>query len=137
KGEGDEVFAGTINNEGAFEFRATRPADDTTLARIIRMVEEAQSRRAPSEQWVESFARYYTPAMMLLALLIAVVPPLFAGDWGGWFYQALVILVIACPCALVISTPVSIVAGLTRAARSGVLIKGGAFLEAPSRLRAL
>jgi Cd2+/Zn2+-exporting ATPase len=138
KEEGDEVFAGTINNEGAFEFRSTKPADDTTLARIIRMVEEAQSRRAPTEQWVERFARYYTPAMMLFAVLIAVVPPLFlGGGWSRWFYEALVILVIACPCALVISTPVSIVAGLTRAARNGVLIKGGAYLEAPARLRAL
>ncbi|MDX9975034.1 MAG: heavy metal translocating P-type ATPase, partial [FCB group bacterium] len=138
KAGGDEVYAGTLNNEGAFEFRSTKPANDTTLARIIRMVEEAQSRRAPSEQWVETFARYYTPAMMLFAVLIAVVPPLvFGGDWSAWFYEALVILVIACPCALVISTPVSIVAGLTRAARSGVLIKGGAYLEAPARLRVI
>ncbi|MCE5265972.1 MAG: HAD-IC family P-type ATPase, partial [Deltaproteobacteria bacterium] len=136
--EGDEVFAGTIDEDGAIEFRVTRPASDTTIARIIRMVEEAQSRRAPAEQWVEKFALYYTPAMILLAIAIAVAPPLLAGGgWTRWFYQSLVILVIACPCALVISTPVSIVAALAAAARSGVLIKGGAFLEEAGRLKAV
>ena len=135
---GDEVFAGTINNEGAFKFRVTREADDTTLARIIHMVEEAQQRRAPTEQWVEKFARYYTPSMMMIALFIAVGFPLIrGGGWGEWFYEALVVLVIACPCALVISTPVSIVAGLSSAARNGVLIKGGAYLEAPARLKTM
>ncbi len=135
---GDEVFAGTINNEGAFEFRVARPANDTTLARIIHMVEEAQARRAPAEQWVEKFARYYTPIMFGLAIVMAVFPPLaLGGEWHRWFYQSLVVLVIACPCALVISTPVSIVAGLTSAARAGVLIKGGAYLEAPAHLKAI
>ncbi len=134
---GDEVFAGTINEDGAFEFKVTKRADDTTLARIIHMVEEAQSRRAPSEQWVQKFARYYTPAMMGVALFIALIIPLFAGDWGKWFYEGLVVLVIACPCALVISTPVSIVAGLTSAARAGVLIKGGVHLETPAQLQAI
>jgi Cd2+/Zn2+-exporting ATPase len=138
KREGDRVFAGTINGDGAFELRSSRPASETTLARIISLVEEAQSRRAPSEQWVEKFARYYTPAVLAIAALIAVVPPLLAGGgWGVWLYRALVLLVIACPCALVISTPVSIVSGLTSAARTGVLIKGGAYLEAPSRWRAM
>ncbi len=138
KKPGDSVYAGTINQQGAFTFRTTRPARDTTLARIIHLVEEAHSRRAPSEQWVERFARRYTPAMMALALAIAVVPPLwFGGAWTDWFYQGLVILVIACPCALVISTPVSIVAGLASAARAGVLIKGGVYLETPARLRAV
>jgi len=133
---GDEVFAGTINGDGAIEFRATKPASDTTLARIIHMVEEAQSRRAPSEQWVERFAHYYTPTMMILAVFIACVPPLLlGGGWTRWIYEALVVLVIACPCALVISTPVSIVAGLSAAARNGVLIKGGIHLEAPARIR--
>lgn len=138
KEAGDEVFAGTINGEGGIEFRSTKPASDTALSRIIQMVEEAQSRRAPSEQWVEKFARFYTPAMMVLALLLATVPPLaLDGQWSQSIYRALVILVIACPCSLVISTPVSIVSGLTSAARNGVLIKGGAYLEAPARLKAV
>jgi len=134
----DEVYAATINNEGAFEFRVTRAFNDTTLAHIIRMVEEAQARRSRSERWVERFARYYTPAMMGLAVLIATVPPLvLGGAWRFWFYEALVLLVIACPCALVISTPVSIVAALASAARAGVLIKGGLYIEIPARLRAV
>lgn len=138
KKPGDEVFAGTINGDGVFEFEVTRPACDTTLARLIHLVEEAQSRRAPSQQWVERFARVYTPAMMILALLVWIVPPLFFGsDWNQWLYQALVLLVIACPCALVISTPVTIIAGLTAATRAGVLVKGGSYLEAPSRIRAI
>lgn len=133
KQEGDELFAGTINGDGAIEMKSTRVAGDTTLARIISMVEEAQSRRAGSEQWVETFARYYTPLMMGFAIIIALAPPILGyGTWGTWFYQALVVLVIACPCALVISTPVSIVAGLSAAARQGVLIKGGMYLEAPA-----
>lgn len=136
KGLGDSVFAGSINESGVFEFETSKPANDTTLARIIQMVEEAQSRRAPSEQWVETFARYYTPAMMVLAFAIAVLPPLlFVQPFEPWVYKGLVLLVIACPCALVISTPVSIVAGLSAAAKAGILIKGGTFLEAPSRLR--
>ncbi len=138
KAPGEEVFAGTINETGAIEFSVTRASADTTLHRIIRMVEEAQARRAPSEQWVEKFARYYTPAMVALAVLVAVVPPLAGhGGWGTWFYEALVILVIACPCALVISTPVSIVSALASAARNGVLIKGGAFLEAAAALKVI
>jgi len=138
KGLGSEVFAGTINEEGRIEFRSTRPASDTTLSRIIRMVEEGRLRRAPAEQWVDKFARVYTPLMMLVALATFVIPPLFSGGgWAGWFYQGLVVLVIACPCALVISTPVTIVAGLGSAARNGVLIKGGAYLEAPSRIEAI
>jgi Cd2+/Zn2+-exporting ATPase len=138
KGPGDEVFAGTINGEGALVVESTKPASDTTLARIARMVGEAQSRRSPSEQWVEKFARYYTPAVMAAALLVLVVPPLaFGGAWAVWLYRALVLLVIACPCALVISTPVTIVAALASAARNGVLIKGGVYVEAPARLKAV
>lgn len=135
---GAEVFAGSINEEGAIEFTTTRLSSDTTLARIIRMVEEGRSRRAPAEQWVDRFARVYTPAMMFIALAIALLPPILTGaDWADWFYRGLVVLVIACPCALVISTPVTVVAGLGSAARNGVLIKGGAYLEAPARLKAV
>lgn len=135
---GDEVFAGTINGDGALEVESTKRAEDTTLAHIIRMVEEAQSRKAPSEQWVERFARFYTPVVMGLALAVLLIPPLaFGGAWSDWVYRALVLLVIACPCALVISTPVSIVAALTAAASHGVLVKGGLFIEVPARLRAV
>lgn len=138
KEAGDPVLAGTINGSGALEARSTRPASETTLAKMIRLVEQARSRRAPSEQWVERFARVYTPAVMALALLVAVLPPGLAGlSWETWFYRALVLLVIACPCALVISTPVSIVAALAAAARNGVLIKGGSYVEAPARLDAI
>jgi Cd2+/Zn2+-exporting ATPase len=138
KAAGDPVFAGTINGDGALEIESTKDAGDSTLAHIIRMVEEGQSRKAPSEQWVEKFARIYTPAVMALALGVLLVPPLaFGGAWGDWLYRALVLLVIACPCALVISTPVSIVAALASAARNGVLVKGGLFIEIPARLRAI
>ncbi|MEX0643569.1 MAG: heavy metal translocating P-type ATPase [Pirellulales bacterium] len=138
KGTGDEVFAGTINGDGALTIESTKDAGHTTLANIIRMVGEAHARRAPSEQWVEKFAQIYTPVVMLLALAVWLVPPLlFAQPWSTWIYNALVLLVIACPCALVIATPVSIVAALTSAARAGVLIKGGVFVEAPARLRAI
>jgi len=138
KQAGDAVFAGTVNGNGALEFKTTKAADDTTVAHIVRMVEEAQTRRSPSEQWVEKFARYYTPTVMVIALLIFLVPPLVLGQaWGDWFYRSLVLLVIACPCALVISTPVSVVAALAAAARHGVLIKGGVFIEAPARLSAV
>lgn len=137
-GQGATVFAGTINGMGAIEIITTRPASDTTLARIVRMVGEAQSKRATTEQWVERFARIYTPVVMALALAVFLVPPLLlGGSWAAWFYQALVLLVIACPCALVISTPVSIVAGLTGAARQGILIKGGVHLETPARITAI
>ena len=131
KQPGQEVFAGTINETGALDIEVTHLASDSTLARIARLVEDAQAARAPSQQWVERFAQYYTPAMMVLALALAVIPPwLFGANWDDWIYRGLVVLVIACPCALVISTPVSIVSALTAAARQGVLIKGGRFLEA-------
>jgi len=138
KEKDDEVFAGTINGEGRFVLRVTKASKDTTLAKIIHLVEEAQEQRAPSQRFVDVFAKYYTPAVMVLALLVGILPPLVGHQpWGTWFYRALVLLVIACPCALVISTPVSIVSGLTAMARKGVLIKGGAFLEAIGRLKAL
>lgn len=134
----DTVFAGTINGDGSLEVRVTQASGDTMLARIVKLVGEAQAQKAPAQRFVDVFARYYTPTVMIMALLVLMVPPLFfGGAWGVWFYRALVLLVIACPCALVISTPVSIVSGLTAMARRGVLIKGGAYLEAIGKLRAL
>ncbi len=135
---GDEVFAGSINGEAVLEIKSTKLASDTTLAHIIRMVEEAHSKRANAEQWVEKFARIYTPIVMLLALAVFAIPVLFySGVWQVWLYKSLVLLVIACPCALVISTPVSIVAALACAARQGILIKGGIYIEAPAHLNAI
>jgi Cd2+/Zn2+-exporting ATPase len=134
----DEVFAGTINGEGSLEVRVTKRSSDSMLARIIHLVEEAQGQKAPSQRFVDVFAKYYTPAVMVMALVVGLAPPLLLGGaWLTWIYRALVLLVIACPCALVISTPVSVVSGLTAMARRGVLIKGGAFLEAIGKLRAL
>ncbi len=138
KEPGAPVFAGTINGDGALEVETTKAAADTTLAHIIRMVGEASSQRAPAEQWVERFARIYTPAVLAVAVLVLLVPPLFLGGaWADWGYRALVLLVIGCPCALVISTPVTIVASLAAAAKNGVLVKGGAYMEAPARLKAI
>ena len=138
KQAGDTVYAGTLNTSGSFEFRVTAAATDTTLARIIHAVEEAQGSRAPMQRFVDTFARYYTPAVFLVALLAALVPPLFLGSaWTDAIYTALVILVIGCPCALVISTPVSIVSGMAAATRYGILIKGGMFLEQGRRLDCL
>ena len=138
KKPGDSVFAGTINGGGSLEVRVTKAAGDSTLARIIKMVEEAEEQKAPTQRFVDQFARIYTPAVFVLAIFVAVLPPLLGwGTWSEWGYRALVLLVIACPCALVIATPVSIVSGLTSLARRGVLIKGGAFLEAVGKLRAL
>ncbi len=128
---GDEVFAGTINQEGAVIIDVTKPASDSVLAGVIRLVEQAQGKSSPSERFVDRFARYYTPAVIAGATLVCVLPPLLSGgDWGTWLYRSLVLLVIACPCALVISTPVTIVSGLAASARNGVLIKGGEYLEA-------
>lgn len=138
KEPGHEVFAGTVNGDGLLEIETTKAASDTTLARIIKMVGDAGSKRAPSEKWVEKFAAVYTPIVMIFALLMLLIPPLvFGAEWADWLYRSLVLLVIACPCALVISTPVSVVASLAAAARNGVLIKGGVFVELPAKLKAI
>jgi len=138
KKPGDTIYAGSINSQGSLDVRITRLSSDSTLAHIIHLIEEAQAARAPFQTFVDRFARIYTPVVLVLAVLIAVIPPLFPGQmFGDWFYRALVLLVIACPCALVISTPVAIVSGLARGARDGILIKGGAHLENTGHLRAL
>jgi Cd2+/Zn2+-exporting ATPase len=144
KAPGDTVYAGSINGEGALEVRVTHLAADNTLSRIIRLVEDAQSSRAPSQRIIDQFAHYYTPAVVVLAALVAVLPPVLFNapfldtpDGHGWLYRALAMLVIACPCALVISTPVTVISSITAAARRGVLIKGGAHLEALGRVKAV
>ena len=130
KKEGDVIYAGTINEKGALEVQVTRRSGDSTIARISRMVEEAQAKKAPAQNFIDRFSRYYTPIVITIAFLVAVIPPLFyLQPWHNWIYRSLVLLMIACPCALVISTPISIVSGLTRAAKDGVLIKGGIHLE--------
>ena len=138
KTAGDEVFAGTVNGHGVVELRTTRAAADTMLARITRMVGESHHHRAPTERFIDQFAHYYTPLMFAVAFAVGVVPPLLlGGDWEHWFYQAMLILLISCPCGLVISTPVTIAAAITSATRHGVLIKGGSHLEELGRLRAV
>lgn len=138
KASGDEVFAGSLNGAGVLEIRSSKPASDTTLARIVHAVEEAQASRAPTQTFVDRFAHVYTPLVVLAATLLAIGPPLLGlGAWGTWIYRALAMLVVACPCALVISTPVSIVSGLAGLARGGVLVKGGAHLENLARVTAV
>ncbi len=138
KAAGDKLFAGTINQAGALEYRVTAAAGQSTLARIIKAVEEAQGARAPTQRFVDQFSRIYTPVVFAVALAVAVIAPLFmAGAWFDWVYRALVLLVVACPCALVISTPVTIVSGLAAAARKGILIKGGVYLEGGRKLDVL
>lgn len=138
KAPGDALFAGTIATDGVVEAIVTASAGESTLARIAAAIQAAQSQRAPTQRFVDRFARYYTPAVVFLALLVAVLGPLATGGaWGAWFYRAIVLLVIACPCALVISTPVTVVSGLAAAARHGILIKGGVFLEGGRKLKAM
>ncbi len=131
---GDELFAGSLNGSGSIDYEVTHPAGATMLDRIVATVQQAQSQRAPTQRFVDVFAKYYTPGVVALAVLVAIVPPLFVGDWGGWLYKGLVLLVVACPCALVISTPVTIVSGLARAARLGMIVKGGVYLEGGARI---
>lgn len=138
KKSGDSVFAGTINGEGSLEVRVTKLSIDSTLAKIVKLVGEAQSQKAPTQSFVDKFARIYTPTVFVLAVVVLLIgSSFFGGSWYTWIYRSLVLLVIACPCALVISTPVSIVSGLTAMARKGVLIKGGVYLENVGKLRAL
>jgi len=138
KAVGDPLFAGTINQNSELAYRVTAGSNDSTLARIIRAIQEAQGTRAPTQRFVDTFARHYTPAVFAVAVAVALIPPLATGaHWFSWVYRALVLLVIACPCALVLSTPISVVSGLTAAARRGILIKGGLYLEQAHRLTVL
>jgi Zn2+/Cd2+-exporting ATPase len=137
KGPGDPVYSGSLNGGGGLLIRALREASDSTLQRIAQLVEEAQATKAPAEQFVDRFSRVYTPLVVAAAVVLAIVPPLLGASFGEWFYRALALLIIACPCALVISTPVTVVSGIGAASRRGILVKGGAALEAAGRLKAL
>jgi Zn2+/Cd2+-exporting ATPase len=137
KGLGDAVYSGSLNGQGALLVEVTKRAGDSTLQRVARLVEEAQAKKAPAEQFVDRFSRVYTPIVVAAAVVLAVVPPLLGAGFGEWFYRALALLIIACPCALVISTPVTVVSGIGAASRRGILVKGGAALEAAGRLKAL
>ncbi len=138
KGAGDTVFAGTVNGDAALRIRVTAAAEDNTIARVVRLVEEAQESKAPTERFIDRFSRWYTPGVVVVAALVAVLPPLLLGGaWSEWIYKGLAVLLIGCPCALVISTPAAIAAALSAGARRGLLMKGGAVLEGLGRLTAV
>lgn len=134
---GDELFAGSLNQRGSLEARVTKPFEDTTLGRIIHYVEEAEARKSSYQRFGETFGRYYTPSMFLLSLGVMLIPTLIVGGFQEWFYRGLVVLVVSCSCGIALSIPVAVVAAISNAARHGVLIKGGAYLEAASRIRAI
>ncbi|RLQ96720.1 heavy metal translocating P-type ATPase [Falsibacillus albus] len=130
KFDGENVFGGSINNEGVLKVRILKPYKDSSLSKILHLVEEAQETKTPTEQFINRFAKYYTPIVMLISIFVMVFPPLFmSGNWGEWFYQGLAVLIVGCPCALILSSPIAIVSGITRNARNGILVKGGVFLE--------
>ncbi|MCQ6559441.1 heavy metal translocating P-type ATPase [Paenibacillus mendelii] len=138
KAAGAIVFGGSLNNEGVLRVSIDKAYEDSSLARILHLVEEAQETKTPTELFINKFARYYTPLIMIIAALVIIVPPLlFGGDWSEWLYQGLAVLIVGCPCALVLSSPIAIVAGITRNARNGILIKGGVFLEQLGRIDTL
>jgi len=133
---GDEVYAGTLNGEGLLEIQVTKRIEETMISKIVQLVEKAQEQKSPTEKFIDRFAKYYTPSVVLLATLVAIVPPiLFSSSFDNWIYRALTLLVVSCPCALAISTPVSIVSGITSAARNGALIKGGTYIEEMSKMK--
>ncbi|OXB94321.1 heavy metal translocating P-type ATPase [Parageobacillus galactosidasius] len=138
KESGETVFGGSINNEGILKIEITKSYEDSSLAKILHLVEEAQETKTPTELFINRFAKYYTPLIMIVAVLVMVIPPLFLGaEWNKWFYQGLAVLIVGCPCALILSSPIAIVSGITRNARNGILVKGGVFLEQLGKINAI
>lgn len=137
KTPGETVYGGSINNEGVLKVSITKSYEDSSLAKILHLVEEAQETKTPTEQFINKFAKYYTPLIMVIAAIVMIVPPFFGGDWGNSFYQGLAVLIVGCPCALIISSPIAIISGIARNARNGILIKGGVFLEQLGHIEAV